>query len=165
MLGICLDLELRLRSAAHGQRGSLAGLFRRLMMSHGGAGTGLTQADIVAAASAEAGEPMAEFFARHVDGTAELPLPELLPRLGVRVISETTSKAHSGLVLTADRGVRNIDRDSWQERAKTHLFRSKRSAAAGTRAFRCSAHTPRQKGGDFKLGSTVLALALGHFGH
>jgi hypothetical protein len=27
------------------------------------------------------------------------------------------------------RGVRNIDRDSWQERAETHLFRSKRSAA------------------------------------
>lgn len=112
LLGICLDLELRLRSAGHGQRGSLAGLFRRLMTSHGGPGAGLTQADIVAAASAEAGEPMDEFFARHVDGTAELPLPELLTRVGVRVIAEATTRAHSGLVLAADRSVRNIEPDS-----------------------------------------------------
>jgi hypothetical protein len=79
LLGVCLDLELRLRSASTA-RGSLTGLFRRLMASHGARGKGITHADIVAAASAEAGEPMDAFFARHVDGTAELPLPELLAR-------------------------------------------------------------------------------------
>ncbi|MBL8972442.1 MAG: M61 family metallopeptidase [Myxococcales bacterium] len=108
-LGVCLDLELRLRSAQHGQQGSLAGLFRRLMASHGARGKGLSQADIVAAASAEAGEPMAEFFARHVDATAELPLPELLARIGVRVTSEAAGKSYSGLVLDPDRSARNIE--------------------------------------------------------
>ena len=112
LLGVCLDLELRLRSAG---RGSLAGLFRRLMASHGEAG--LSQADIVAAASLEAGEPMDAFFARHVDGTAELPLPELLARMGVQVISEAATRAHSGLVLAADRGVRNIEPGSPAEAA------------------------------------------------
>jgi len=117
LLGVCLDLELRLRSGQHGRQGSLTGLFRRLMVSHGAAGKGLTQADIVAAAAAEAGEPMDEFFARYVDGTAELPLPELLTRAGVRVITETTARAHSGLVLAADRSVRNIEPGSPAEAA------------------------------------------------
>lgn len=82
LVGVCLDLELRLRSQG---RGSLVGLFRRLMASHGARGRGITAADIVAAATAEAGEDMAEFFRRHVDGTDELPLPELLRRVGVDV--------------------------------------------------------------------------------
>lgn len=85
LLGVALDLELRLRAAKHGQKGSLGGLFRRLMASHGARGRGITQADVVAAASAEAGEAMDEFFARYVDGTEELPLEALLPRIGVAV--------------------------------------------------------------------------------
>lgn len=80
LLGVCLDLELRLRSSG---RGSLVGLFRRLMASH--AGRGLTLADIVAAASAEAGADMREFFARHVEGTEELPLLAELRQIGVEV--------------------------------------------------------------------------------
>lgn len=117
LLGVCLDLELRLRAAARGRRGSLAGLFRRLMASHGATGKGLTQADIVAAATAEAGEAMDGFFTRHVEGTAELPLPELLARAGVRVSSEASPRAYSGLVLAADRGVRNIEPGSPAEAA------------------------------------------------
>jgi predicted metalloprotease with PDZ domain len=109
LLGVCLDLELRLRASQHDRQGSLAGLFRRLMVSHGQTGKGLTQADIIAAASAEAGEPMDAFFARHVDGRDELPLPELLARVGVQVVSEATSRAYSGLVLAPDRIVRNIE--------------------------------------------------------
>ncbi len=108
-LGLCLDLELRLRSAQHGHKGSLTGLFRRLMQSHGAPPRGLTQADIIAAASAEAGEPMHEFFARHVDAAAELPLPDLLAKIGVRVTSEAPGKAHSGLVLEPERTVKNIE--------------------------------------------------------
>lgn len=84
LLGVCLDLELRLRS---GGRGSLVGLFRRLMTSHGARGRGIAPADIVDAASAEAGGDMSEFFRRYVDGTEELPLPELLTRVGVDVVA------------------------------------------------------------------------------
>ena len=109
LLGVCLDLELRLRSAEHGQQGSLLGLFRRLMASHGRTGTGLTQADILAAASAEAGEAMDAFFSKYVDGTAELPLPELLARIGVKVTSEPATKSYAGLVLTPERTIRNIE--------------------------------------------------------
>lgn len=84
-LGLALDLELRLRSAARRGEGSLLGVFRRLMKSHGENGRGIVLADIVAAASAEAGEDMGWFFDRYVHGTEEVPLPELLARVGVGV--------------------------------------------------------------------------------
>ena len=109
LLGVCLDLELRLRSAEHGRQGSLQGLFRRLMTSHGQTGKGLKYADIIAAATAEAGESMQSFFSKYVDGTAELPLAELLPRIGVEVTSDASSKAYAGLVLTAERTIKNIE--------------------------------------------------------
>ena len=112
LLGVCLDLELRLRSATHGRAGSLLGLFRRLMASHvkdGQPGKGLKYTDIVAAATAEAGERMDAFFTSHVDGTAELPLPGLLGRIGVKVTSDPTSKAYAGLVLAAERTIKNIE--------------------------------------------------------
>ena len=85
LLGVALDLDLRLRGARNGRNGSLEGLFRRLMASHGARGLGITQDDIVAAATAEAGEDMAPWFARHVDGTEEIPLTQLLARIGVKV--------------------------------------------------------------------------------
>jgi len=109
LLGLCLDLELRLRSAEHGRAGSLLGLFRRLMASHGQPGKGLEYADILAAATAEAGEPMTAFFAKYVDGTAELPLPELLARIGVKVTSEASTKSYAGLTLTPERTIKNIE--------------------------------------------------------
>lgn len=112
LLGVCLDLELRLRSAEHGQTGSLLGLFRRLVASHvkdGHPSKGLKYADIIAAASAEAGETMDAFFTKYVDGTAELPLPGLLARIGVKVTSDPSSKAYAGLVLAADRTIKNIE--------------------------------------------------------
>ena len=77
------------------------------MASHGARGKGITQADIVAAASAEAGEAMDAFFARHVDATAELPLPELLARIGVRgdleVVGDQAARVVGGV---GDAGVR-----------------------------------------------------------
>ena len=85
LLGVALDLELRLRAAARGRPGALDGLFRRLMRSHGARGRGVTQDDILAAASAEAGEDMRDFFARYIDGAEEIPLLALLPRIGVKV--------------------------------------------------------------------------------
>jgi predicted metalloprotease with PDZ domain len=109
LLGVCLDLELRLRSARHNLPGSLVGLFRRLMASHGAKGKGITYADILAAAAAEAGEPMDTFFTRHVDGTAELPLPALLAQIGVTVTSASPSRAYSGLVLEGARIIKNVE--------------------------------------------------------
>lgn len=82
-IGLALDLELRLRSAAHGRHGELMGVFRRLMASHGDAGRGITHADIVHATSEEAGDDMAWFFDRYVHGTEEIPWPELVARFGV----------------------------------------------------------------------------------
>ncbi len=108
LLGTCLDLELRLRSAANGRQGSLLGVFRRLMASHGH-GKGLVHADILAAASAEAGAPMDDFFRTYIDGTAELPLPASLARIGIKVTVDAASKPWSGLVLAADPTVKNIE--------------------------------------------------------
>lgn len=80
LIGVCLDLSLRLRGQANGTGGSLDGLFRRLWaLRDPSTGTiAITLDDIVAAASAEAGEDMRWFFDRYVLGTNELPLPELL---------------------------------------------------------------------------------------
>jgi predicted metalloprotease with PDZ domain len=119
LAGVCLDLELRLRGAANGRQGSLVGLFRRLMASHGKRGKGITRADTVAAASEEAGEAMDEFFAQYIDGTAELPLPELLARVGVTVRSEPAApgRGYSGLVFAGDAKLRNVEPGSPAEAA------------------------------------------------
>ncbi len=84
LIGICLDLELRLRGRANRREGSLEGLFRRLWAQRDPVRGELAIDidDIVAAASAEAGEDMRPFFDRYVYGTEELPLPELLARAG-----------------------------------------------------------------------------------
>lgn len=109
MVGLALDLELRLRS---GGKGSLPGLFTRLMASHGRHNVGITAADITAAASAEAGEPMAWFFARHVNGTEEVELAPLLRRMGVAVSERATGGIYTGLRLASDGTVDDLEVDS-----------------------------------------------------
>ncbi|MBK9758096.1 MAG: M61 family metallopeptidase [Nannocystis sp.] len=170
-LGLCLDLELRLRSASHGLQGSLPGLFRRLMASHGARGKGITQADIVAAASAEAGEAMDAFFARHVDATAELPLPELLARIGVRVTSEAGPRPYTGLVLDPERSVKNLEPGS-PAAAAGLMLGDEVVAVAGLRVhtgdeaqLRLGDHPPGERvelalfrGGRLELRSLVLAV-------
>jgi predicted metalloprotease with PDZ domain len=83
LVGVALDLELRRRSLARGGEGSLPGLFRRLL-GRPRLAEGITAADLVAAASAEAGEDMAWFFRDYVEGTRELELEPLLAAFGVR---------------------------------------------------------------------------------
>ncbi|MCY1011776.1 PDZ domain-containing protein [Nannocystis pusilla] len=92
LAGVCLDLELRLRSRG---KGSLLGVFRRLMASHGARGKGITFEDIVAAASAEAGSDVRDFFRRYIEGTDELPLPAQLARMGVDVEIRAPSAGES----------------------------------------------------------------------
>ncbi|TPV96451.1 MAG: M61 family metallopeptidase [Myxococcales bacterium FL481] len=87
LLGVLLDLELHRRSAMHDHRGSLAGLFARLWRERpaGASRRAVTMVDIVRAATAEAGEDMAWFFDRFVEGTEPLPLPAALLAAGVEV--------------------------------------------------------------------------------
>ena len=82
LLGIALDLRIRVASDG---KGSLPGVFRRLMKDFGAKGRGITAEDIVAAASAEAGTDLSGFFADHVDGVVPIPLPDLLEQAGVTV--------------------------------------------------------------------------------
>jgi predicted metalloprotease with PDZ domain len=91
LIGVCLDLSLRLRGHANHTGGSLDGLFRRLWALRDPAtgAASITLDDIVAAASAEAGEDMRWFFDRYVLGTEELPLPELLEQAGFEVETAT----------------------------------------------------------------------------
>jgi predicted metalloprotease with PDZ domain len=126
LVGILLDVELRLRSAKHGTSGTLLGLMRRLMADAADHGRGITAQDIRAAATAEAGEPMGWFFDRYVDGTEALPLPDALRRLGLQVHDHAawtdatgtlradgaTRRAWAGLLLTADGEVDNVVPDS-----------------------------------------------------
>lgn len=93
LIGVCLDLSLRLRGHANHTGGSLDGLFRRLWAGRDPESDDapISIDDIVAAASAEAGEDMRWFFDRYVYGTEELPLVELLEQLGVEVEVEVPS--------------------------------------------------------------------------
>jgi predicted metalloprotease with PDZ domain len=96
LIGVCLDLTLRLRGRANRSEGSIEGMFRRLWALRdpvsGRAAIGID--DIVAAASAEAGEDMRWFFDRYVYGTEELPLPELLEQAGF-VVTAARLGAHA----------------------------------------------------------------------
>ncbi len=93
LVGVALDLEIRMRSAG---KGSLTGVFRRLMRDFGTKGKGITTQDIVRAASAEATEDLSAFFASYVEGTEPLPLPSLLERAGVEVASRTPWQRSDG---------------------------------------------------------------------
>jgi predicted metalloprotease with PDZ domain len=84
LIGVCLDLSLRLRARANHTSGSLEGVFRRLwaLRDPVSGSAAISIDDITAAASAEAGEDMRWFFDRYVYGTDELPLPSLLEQAG-----------------------------------------------------------------------------------
>ncbi len=109
-IGIALDLELRLRSASRGREGSLPGMFARLMRSHGSKDRGITLDDVVAAASAEAGEDMRPFFSAYVEGTEPLPLPELLPRVGISVKTDASWLDDDGKPLASPSRAQRIER-------------------------------------------------------
>lgn len=109
IIGVALDLELRLRS---GGQGTLPGVFRRLMTSHGAKNKGIVAADIVAAASAEATEPMRWFFDRYVDGTEEVSLEPLLTGMGIAVKKQADDAVFTGWRLRDDGSVRDVEVDS-----------------------------------------------------
>jgi predicted metalloprotease with PDZ domain len=80
--GLVLDLQLRLSS--DGKRG-LPDLFRRLWLRHGVRNRGIDAAAIRTEAEALAGRSLGSYFRRFVDGTAELPVPALLKKVGIAI--------------------------------------------------------------------------------
>src|ERR1039457_950329 len=78
-----LALDLILRSATAGRRG-LSDLFRRLWSRHAARARAIDAAIIRAEAEAIAGRSLAGYFHRFIDGTTELPVPELLRGAGVK---------------------------------------------------------------------------------
>ena len=78
-----LVLDLILRSATAGRRG-LPDLFRRLWSRHAARGRAIDAAIIRAEAEAIADRSLAGYFRRFIDGSAELPVPELLRGAGVK---------------------------------------------------------------------------------
>jgi len=79
-----LVLDLQLRSWSNGRRG-LPDLFKRLWQRYGARNRGIDAAIIRAEAEAIAGHSLASYFARFIDGTAELPVPALLKKTGIAV--------------------------------------------------------------------------------
>jgi len=79
-----LALDLILRSATAGRRG-LPDLFRRLWLRHAAHDRAIDATLIRSEAEAIAGRSLAGYFHRFIDGTAELPIPDLLRGAGVKV--------------------------------------------------------------------------------
>jgi predicted metalloprotease with PDZ domain len=79
LVGLALDLLLRREGAA------LDDVMRALWQRHGRTGIGVPESAIAAIASEVAGRDLGDFFARHVDGTEDPPLAELLDSVGVKM--------------------------------------------------------------------------------
>jgi predicted metalloprotease with PDZ domain len=80
--GLVLDLQMRLWTG--GRRG-LPDLFKRLWQRYGAKDRGIDASIIRAEAEALTGHSLASYFSRFIDGTAELPVPALLRKVGVAV--------------------------------------------------------------------------------
>lgn len=83
-----LILDLRLRQWTQGRRG-LSDLFRRLWRDHARHGEPIDVAAIRAAGEAVGGRSLTDYFARYIDGRAELPVPAMLRRSGLVVTART----------------------------------------------------------------------------
>jgi predicted metalloprotease with PDZ domain len=97
-----LALDLILRSATTGRRG-LPDLFRRLWTRHAARGRAIDAAIIRGEAEAIAGRSLAGYFKRFIDGTAELPVPELLRGTGVKVLAAAPAEHERNDVVKAHR--------------------------------------------------------------
>jgi predicted metalloprotease with PDZ domain len=87
-----LILDLLLRSATAGRRG-LPDLFSRLWLAHAAQGRAIDAAAIRREAEYLAGRSLSSYFRRFIDGTVELPVPELLRGAGVKVEARAPADA------------------------------------------------------------------------
>ena len=79
---LALGLDMRIRRATNDTR-SLDDVMRRLWVEHGKTGIGTGESRIEELASEVAGIDLSDFFARHLYGTEDVPLQELLQQVGV----------------------------------------------------------------------------------
>ena len=101
LIGLALDLTLRACGS------SLDALMRALWQDYGQPGTGVPEDGIARLASNLAGRDLGDFFDRHVAGTEDLPLAELLRGVGDRAAAaggrrRRRSRRHRG------QGVRRV---------------------------------------------------------
>jgi predicted metalloprotease with PDZ domain len=87
-----LVLDLLLRSATAGRRG-LPDLFARLWHAHAAKGNAIDATAIRREAESIAGRSLSSYFRRFIEGTAELPVPELLRGAGVKVEAKAPADA------------------------------------------------------------------------
>ncbi len=131
LVGLALDLTLR----RHGS--SLDALMQALWQRYGAPGIGVPEDAIAALASELAGTSLAEFFARHVDGTEDPPLAGLLADVGI----DWVARAPQG---STDRGGKSGDAAKTQKASLgatwksdlqlAHVLRDGAAARAGASA-------------------------------
>jgi len=104
LIGLALDLTLRSRGS------SLDELMRALWRTYGRPGVGVPEDGIERLASGLAGESLADFFARYVAGTEELPLAELLGGVGIalRLRAARNGSDRGGTAPSADHDGPNV---------------------------------------------------------
>ena len=86
-----LALDLLLRNETDGRQ-DLPDVFRRLWRRYGARDEGIDAAIVRREAEAVAGKSLASFFRRFVDGTAEIPVPDLLRTVAVSVQEQSPAE-------------------------------------------------------------------------
>ncbi len=89
LVALALDLTLRIESRG---KLSLDEVMRSLWRDHGRTGTGVAEDTVQRIAEALSGLKLKRFFERHVYGTDDPPLAELLARVGVELRWEAAGK-------------------------------------------------------------------------
>ncbi len=84
---VAMLLDLEIRRTTQGQR-SLDDVLRALWREYGRSEVSYPDDAVRRLAEEMAGQDMGGFFAAYVDGTEEMPLPEVLSHFGVRTVSE-----------------------------------------------------------------------------
>ena len=88
LIALALDLTLRRAGVA-----TLDDVMRALWQRHGKPGVGVPEGGFEAIATETAGIDLTDFFAKHVHGTADLPLADLLAPFGVDVMLRASEGA------------------------------------------------------------------------
>ena len=85
LLGLLLDTEIRLQTGNKKSLDDAFKLFNREYGDHTG-GKNFDDNDIVPIIEKATGTSLREFFQRYIAGTEELPVEELLPQIGLRLV-------------------------------------------------------------------------------
>jgi predicted metalloprotease with PDZ domain len=103
---VTLLLDLRIRQQQPGR--SFDEVLRQLWQQFGQYEQGYSVADLKAVLEAVAGEDLSDFYARYIDGLAELPLAEALANFGLLLEPVTEQQPYTGLKLRSEAGCTQI---------------------------------------------------------